>query len=72
LAHAEARLHAPFKGFPDGERTLPTAIISQASAFGVILAVLALNFLVISSWHWARRTRHRRHVLARRPAADGR
>jgi MFS family permease len=47
-------VHALFKWFPDERRTLPTAIISQGSAFGVILAVPALNFLVVNySWHWA-------------------
>ena len=31
--------HAVYKWFPDEKRTLPTAILSQGSAFGVILAV---------------------------------
>src|SRR5205814_8012569 len=47
-------LHAIFKWFPDEKRTLPTAIISQGSAFGVILAVPALNWVIVNySWHWA-------------------
>ena len=47
-------LHALFKWFPDEKRTLPTAIISQGSAFGVILAVPALNWIIVNhSWHWA-------------------
>lgn len=47
-------VHAIFKWFPDEKRTLPTAIISQGSAFGVILAVPALNWIIVKySWHWA-------------------
>jgi MFS family permease len=46
--------HAVYKWFPDEKRTLPTAILSQGSAFGVILAVPALNWVIIShSWHHA-------------------
>jgi len=30
--------------FPDEKRTLPIAILTQGSAFGVILAVPALNW----------------------------
>ena len=46
--------HAVYKWFPDEKRTLPTAILSQGSAFGVILAVPALNWLIIKySWHYA-------------------
>jgi MFS family permease len=47
-------VHGLFKWFPDAKRTLPTAILSQGSAFGVILAVPALNWIIINySWHWA-------------------
>jgi MFS family permease len=47
-------LHAIYKWFPDERRTLPTAILSQGSAFGVIIAVPALNWIVINySWHYA-------------------
>jgi MFS transporter, ACS family, D-galactonate transporter len=47
-------LHAVYKWFPDEKRTLPTAILSQGSAFGVILAVPALNWLIVKySWHHA-------------------
>ncbi len=47
-------LHALFKWFPDEKRTLPTAILSQGSAFGVILAVPALNYIIVNhTWHWA-------------------
>jgi MFS family permease len=46
--------HAVYKWFPDEQRTLPTAILSQGSAFGVILAVPALNWLIVNhSWHYA-------------------
>ncbi|TMK10945.1 MAG: MFS transporter, partial [Alphaproteobacteria bacterium] len=39
-------VHSVYKWFPDEKRTLPTAILSQGSAFGVILAVPALNWLI--------------------------
>jgi MFS family permease len=47
-------VHAIYKWFPDQKRTLPTAILSQGSAFGVIVAVPALNWLIVNySWHYA-------------------
>jgi MFS family permease len=47
-------VHAIYKWFPDEKRTLPTAILSQGSAFGVILAVPALNWVIVNySWHYA-------------------
>ena len=46
--------HAIYKWFPNEKRTLPTAILSQGSAFGVILAVPALNWIIVNhSWHYA-------------------
>src|SRR6188768_311822 len=46
--------HAVYKWFPDEKRTLPTAILAQGSAFGVILAVPALNWIIVNhSWHYA-------------------
>src|SRR6201995_288112 len=46
--------HAIYKWFPDEKRTLPTAILSQGSAFGVIVAVPALNWLIVNqTWHHA-------------------
>jgi MFS family permease len=46
--------HAVYKWFPDEKRTLPTAILSQGSAFGVILAVPALTWVIVHhSWHYA-------------------
>jgi MFS family permease len=51
---ASVAVHAIYKWFPDEKRTLPTAILSQGSAFGVILAVPALNWLIVNySWHYA-------------------
>jgi predicted MFS family arabinose efflux permease len=40
--------HSIYKWFPDEKRTLPTAILSQGSAFGVILAVPALNWVIVN------------------------
>jgi MFS family permease len=51
---AAVAAHAIFKWFPDEKRTLPIAILSQGSAFGVILAVPALNWVIVNhSWHYA-------------------
>jgi MFS family permease len=47
-------VHAVYKWFPDEKRTLPTAVLSQGSAFGVILAVPSLNWVIVSyDWHYA-------------------
>jgi MFS family permease len=46
--------HAVYKWFPDARRGLPTAIISQGSALGVVVAVPALTWIIAHySWHWA-------------------
>jgi MFS family permease len=46
--------HAAYKWFPDHLRGLPTAVIAQGSALGVIVAVPALNWIIVNySWHWA-------------------
>jgi MFS family permease len=46
--------HALYKWFPDALRGVPTAIVAQGSALGVIVAVPALNYLIVNhSWHWA-------------------
>jgi MFS family permease len=51
---ASVAVHAVYKWFPDEKRTLPTAILAQGSAFGVILAVPALNWVIVNhSWHYA-------------------
>jgi MFS family permease len=47
-------VHSVYKWFPDEKRTLPTAILSQGSAFGVILAVPSLNWVIVNyTWHYA-------------------
>jgi MFS family permease len=47
-------LHSAYKWFPNEERTLPTAIIAQGAGVGVLLALPALNWVIIHySWHWA-------------------
>jgi MFS family permease len=47
-------IHAAYKWFPDEKRTLPTAIIAQGSAFGVIFALPAVNWIIVHySWRWA-------------------
>lgn len=47
-------VHAVFKWFPDQRRTLPTALLSQGSSFGIIIAVPMLNWIIVNhSWHWA-------------------
>jgi predicted MFS family arabinose efflux permease len=47
-------VHALYKWFPDQRRTLPTAVLTQGAAVGVIVALPALNWIVVRySWHWA-------------------
>jgi MFS family permease len=47
-------MHALYKWFPDQQRTLPTGILTQGSAFGVIVALPALNWIIVHySWHSA-------------------
>ncbi len=47
-------LHGAFKFFPDELRTLPSAIISQGAAIGVVLAIPVLDYVIEEfSWHWA-------------------
>jgi ACS family D-galactonate transporter-like MFS transporter len=51
---APVATHSIYKWFPDSLRGLPTAIIAQGSALGVIIAVPALNWIIRHySWHWA-------------------
>ena len=46
--------HAVYKWFPDEKRTMPTAILSQGAALGVVIAVPALNWVIVNySWHYA-------------------
>jgi MFS family permease len=47
-------VHTLYKWFPDQERTLPTAVLTQGAAVGVIVALPALNWIVVRySWRWA-------------------
>jgi MFS family permease len=51
---AAVAVHAVYKWFPDEKRTLPTAILTQGSAFGVVFAVPSLNWVIVNySWHYA-------------------
>lgn len=47
-------LHAAYKWFPDERRAVPSAVISQGSAFGVIIAIPLLNAIITNyNWHYA-------------------
>jgi ACS family D-galactonate transporter-like MFS transporter len=47
-------LHAAYKWFPDEKRAVPTAVISQGSAFGVVIAIPLLNSIITTyNWHYA-------------------
>ena len=47
-------LHATYKWFPNERRTLPTSLILQGGALGVMIALPLLNWLLVHySWHWA-------------------
>ncbi len=47
-------LHAAYKWFPNELRTLPTAVIAQGAAVGVVIAVPVLDWIIEEySWHWA-------------------
>src|SRR5437016_11743944 len=46
---ASVAAHSIFKWFPDEKRTLPIAILSQGPAFGGILAVPALSWVVMNA-----------------------
>ena len=51
---AAVATHAVYKWFPDEKRTIPTALLSQGSAFGVIIALPALNWVIVHyTWHHA-------------------
>lgn len=47
-------LHATYKWFPNELRTLPTAVIAQGAAIGVVIAVPLLDWVIEKfSWHAA-------------------
>lgn len=47
-------LHAAYKWFPDELRTVPTAVIAQGAAIGVVAAIPVLNYVIERfTWHWA-------------------
>ncbi len=51
---APVATHALYKWFPDSLRGIPTAIVAQGSALGVIIAVPILNYIIVHyTWHWA-------------------
>lgn len=51
---ASVALHAMYKWFPDEKRAIPTAILSQGAAVGVIVALPLLNLIIVNyTWHWA-------------------
>lgn len=47
-------LHAAYKFFPNEIRAVPTAVIAQGAALGVVLAIPALDYVIERfTWHWA-------------------
>ena len=47
-------LHSAYKWFPNEVRTLPTAVIVQGGAIGVMVALPLLNWVIVRwTWHWA-------------------
>jgi len=47
-------LHSAYKWFPNELRTLPTAVIVQGRAIGVMVALPLLNWVIVRwTWHWA-------------------
>jgi MFS family permease len=47
-------LHAAYKWFPNELRTLPTAVIAQGAAIGVVIALRPLDWVIETySWHMA-------------------
>ena len=47
-------LHSIYKWFPNQLRTLPTSVIVQGGAIGVMVALPSLNWIIVHySWHWA-------------------
>jgi ACS family D-galactonate transporter-like MFS transporter len=51
---APVALHSAYKWFPNELRTLPTSIIVQGGAVGIMVALPLLNWVIVHySWHWA-------------------
>jgi MFS transporter, ACS family, D-galactonate transporter len=51
---APVALHSTYKWFPNELRTLPTAIVVQGGAVGIMVALPLLNWVIVNySWHWA-------------------
>lgn len=49
-----AALHLTYKWFPNELRALPTAIVAQGAGVGIMVALPALNWVIVHySWHWA-------------------
>ncbi len=47
-------LHSTYKWFPNELRALPTAIVAQGAGVGIMVALPALNWVIVRySWHWA-------------------
>ncbi|MFB9268843.1 MFS transporter [Bradyrhizobium erythrophlei] len=47
-------LHAAYKWFPDQQRAIPSAIIAQGAAVGVVIAIPLLNAIITNyNWHYA-------------------
>jgi MFS family permease len=47
-------LHSTYKWFPNELRTIPTALVVQGGAIGVLVALPLLNWVIVHwSWHWA-------------------
>jgi MFS transporter, ACS family, D-galactonate transporter len=47
-------LHSTYKWFPNELRSLPTAIVAQGAGAGIMVALPALNWVIVRySWHWA-------------------
>jgi ACS family D-galactonate transporter-like MFS transporter len=51
---APVALHSAYKWFPNELRTVPTAVIVQGGAIGVMVALPLLNWVIVRwTWHWA-------------------
>jgi ACS family D-galactonate transporter-like MFS transporter len=47
-------LHSTYKWFANELRALPTAVVTQGSGIGVLVALPLLNWVIVRySWHWA-------------------